>query len=110
MPWKPPTHAELLHGRRDHDREYEERRWRDPALARAQLIRRSARWRKMRALKLSRDPLCEDCEACGVLTAATQVHHIVGLRTQPDLAFRMDNLASLCTACHARREAAERRR
>jgi 5-methylcytosine-specific restriction protein A len=97
-------------GRKACDAEYEARRRSDPALARAQRIRSSARWRKLRALKLARDPLCEDCQTRGVLKAATQVHHVEGLAQRPDLAFVMKNLASLCTTCHAKREAQERRR
>ena len=112
MPWKPPTHSELRRrreGRTAHDREYEERRRRDPALAEAQRLRRSQRWKQVRTLKLAQDPLCEDCQAHGVTRAAEQVHHLVGLVERPDLAFVLANLCSLCTTCHALREAAVRR-
>jgi 5-methylcytosine-specific restriction protein A len=113
MPWRPPNRSELMRrrqGRKARDAEYEARRRRDPALAQAQHIRSSARWRKVRALKLARDPLCEDCKERGVLKAATQVHHLEGLAQRPDLAFVMTNLASLCSTCHAKREAKERLR
>ncbi|MHC4579790.1 MAG: HNH endonuclease signature motif containing protein [Planctomycetota bacterium] len=113
MPWRPPSHSELLRqrqGRKARDAEYEERRRRDTALAQAQRLRGSARWRKLRAFKLARDPLCEDCAAHGVTRAATQVHHVEGLAQRPDLAFVLENLRSLCTTCHALREAKERRR
>ncbi|MHC4137458.1 MAG: hypothetical protein ACYS0K_21125 [Planctomycetota bacterium] len=59
MPWQAPSHSELKRkrtGRTALGKEYEERRRRDPALALAQKLRGSARWRKVRALKLSRDP------------------------------------------------------
>ena len=95
-------------GRKATDAEYEARRRQDPALAEAQRLRGSMRWRKVRALKLKNDPLCEDCAEHGVVTPATQVHHMQGLATHPELAFTMSNLRSLCTTCHARREARER--
>ncbi len=112
MPRRPPTHSELLRrrqGRKARDAEYDERRKRDPALAEARRIRSSTRWRKVRALKLARDPLCEDCLEHGVTEVATQVHHVEGLAARPDLAFTSANLRALCTVCHARREAEERR-
>ncbi len=108
MPWKPRTHSQRQ-GRQARDREYDERRRRDPALAAAQRLRRSQRWKKVRALKLAQDPLCEDCKAHGVTRAATQVHHVIGLAARPDLAFDLNNTAALCTTCHALREATVRR-
>lgn len=113
MSGRAPTYSELKRqrrGRKARDAEYEARRRRDPALALAQRIRSSASWRKVRALKLARDPLCEDCKERGALKAATQVHHLEGLAQRPELAFVMTNLASLCSTCHAKREAKERRR
>jgi len=80
----------------------------DPALREAERIRNSGRWRKVRKLKLSRDPLCEDCTEHGLVVPAAQVHHLEPLVRRPDLAYAMENLRSLCTTCHARREAAER--
>jgi len=112
MPWRAKSHLQRQRerlGRRHADREYEERRRRNPALARADKIRRSSRWKKVRALKLARDPLCEDCKEHGVTTPAEQVHHLVGLAERPDLAFVLENTRSLCTTCHARREAEVRR-
>jgi 5-methylcytosine-specific restriction protein A len=110
MPWKPPSHSELLRkrqGRKATDAEYEARRRQDPALAEAQRLRSSMRWRKVRAIKLKRDPLCEDCLEHDVTRPATQVHHMKGLAPHPELAFTMSNLRSLCTTCHAKREARE---
>ena len=108
MPWKPPTHAQLMRARqsrRTQDRAYEERRRRDPALALARCLRSSAQWKKVRAMKLARDPLCEECKQHAVATRATQVHHREALVRRPDLAFVLDNLVSTCTTCHARLEA-----
>ncbi len=113
MPTRPPTHTQLLRrarGRRQGDRDYDQqRRERDPALAFAARVYRSKRWQNLRALQLSREPLCEDCRRHGVVERATQVDHVLGLVLRPDLAYDLANLQSLCTACHARKSAAERR-
>ena len=53
--------------------------------------------------------LCEDCRRHGVVQPAAQVDHVLGLVLRPDLAYDLANTQSLCTACHARKSAAERR-
>jgi 5-methylcytosine-specific restriction protein A len=65
----------------------------------------SQRWRKLRRLKLSIDPLCQDCKGDGRLTEAKQVHHIESRFERPDLAYDIENLMSLCESCHGRRTA-----
>ena len=93
--------------------EYDQRRKRDPVLARAAAIRSSPRWKKVSRLKLSKNPLCEDPFAVhshrNMTESAKQVHHIEGLVEAPEKAFDLDNLMSVCTRCHARLEAAVRR-
>jgi len=60
----------------------------------------SPRWRKLRAWKLRRDPLCEVCEAEGRTKEAKMVHHIKDIKDGGEL-MAVDNLASLCgLACH----------
>jgi len=110
---RPKTFSQLRRarrGRRWTDAEEKRRRQADPRQALADRLRTSTRWRRLRAAKLARDPLCHDCLEHGVTTAAQQVHHLVGVVERPDLAFDMENLMSLCTTCHARREAVERAR
>lgn len=64
-------------------------------------------------MKLGRNPLCQDPFGDHARHRATvpasQVHHVEGVATAPDKAFDLDNLQSVCTRCHARIEAAERR-
>ncbi|MBR4077293.1 MAG: HNH endonuclease [Oscillospiraceae bacterium] len=60
----------------------------------------SDRWRKLRAAKLSRTPLCEECARQGKTTAATMVDHIQPIK-QGGRALDMDNLQSLCWSCHS---------
>lgn len=95
-----------------HKRAYDERRKDDPALALAAKIRSSRRWKSVRLMALRRNPLCSDPfgdHAKHRLTVeATQVHHIEGLAVAPKKAFNLDNLAPVCTRCHARIERAER--
>ena len=60
-------------------------------------------WRKVRAVALARDHyLCQHCLKRGRLKTAELVHHIKPLETHPDLGLTLDNLLSLCTACHNR--------
>lgn len=68
---------------------------------------RSALWRRARRQALERDLyLCAECMAAyrrSELCAprpATVVHHIVPRALRPDLALALDNLQSLCDACH----------
>lgn len=69
----------------------------------------SPRWRETRAKKLQSAPLCEDCKAAGLITAACEVHHIMPVEWQITPAkmeqamFDQSNLASLCHECHVRR-------
>lgn len=71
-----------------------------------QKIYQSKRWQQLRRLKLSENPLCEVCQDNGAITPAVDVHHRVSFMSQHDkaernrLAFDIDNLQSLCRACH----------
>lgn len=58
-------------------------------------------WYKVRAIKLSTNPLCEECTIAGRVTPAEMVHHIKPVDEYPDLRLYMDNLMSLCNDCHA---------
>lgn len=60
----------------------------------------SRRWRSVRLSKLARNPCCEDCEAKGIATPATEVHHIKSRKAHPSLELDLDNLRSLCKPCH----------
>lgn len=59
-------------------------------------------WRKLRRLKLSRNPLCEWCQRSGRLVPAEHIDHVTPISKggEPlDLA----NLQSLCAPCHSRK-------
>lgn len=66
----------------------------------------TSRWRALRRSVLSAHPLCAACEASGLLSAATEVHHIVPVeygvnRAEKErLMFSPMNLRPLCHGCH----------
>ena len=70
-------------------------------------------WKRCRAAALRRDHgLCQYCLKAGRRTIdakgmsfpvlATMVHHKKHLDEHPELALNLDNLVSLCDACHER--------
>lgn len=78
-------------------REHYDRFVRDPE---SRAFYQSARWRKVRAMKLAANPLCETCEQAGRAVPADVVHHLFPLRDNPEKALRLEYLVSLCHACH----------
>lgn len=58
----------------------------------------TARWQRIRGMKLAACPICEICNA----RFATQVHHLENARTNPGRRYDMTNLQSVCVWCHAR--------
>ncbi len=106
MPWRPRTHQIGISVAAQRAR-YDADRATDPA----RLARNTARWRTVRRLVLSRRPLCVNpFRQHGEAVVATQVDHILSLRTHPQLAYTYENLQPLCTHCHARKTAMERER
>jgi 5-methylcytosine-specific restriction protein A len=57
----------------------------------------SAAWRKLRALVLTEQPLCRDCESRGYIEPATEVDHHDNDASNND----RDNLVGLCKPCHS---------
>ena len=64
-----------------------------------------SRWRKIRKMKLSMNPLCEHCQKRGIIESAKEIDHIVPLRKGGTHQF--DNLQSLCKSWHSRKTASE---
>ena len=66
----------------------------------------SMSWHRLREAKLLDQPLCERCLSLGKVTAAECIHHRIVFGSAPtdelrwQLFLDMDNLVSLCTACH----------
>lgn len=64
-------------------------------------IYNSKRWKNIREVALIRDEcMCIPCKNKGISTIATEVHHKIELSERPDLAYDLDNLESICHACH----------
>jgi len=110
MPKKPKSYSQRKAEKRGNTRQesnkfYEEKRKRDPRLLEAKKIRSSKRWQDLRAKKLRQNPLCSDPFKnhlkAKIPVLARQVNHIKPLADFPELAFSMQNLASICTSCHA---------
>lgn len=66
-----------------------------------------ARWRRLRAMVLSQEPLCRACLERGATTPATDVDHIRPRRLGGT--DRRDNLQALCHACHSSKTGREDR-
>jgi 5-methylcytosine-specific restriction protein A len=54
---------------------------------------------------LNENPLCEDCEANGRATPATELHHKVKIRHDPTRRLDRENTVPLCDPCHNARTA-----
>ena len=63
-------------------------------------IYNTPRWKKLRSYKITINPLCEICEAKGIVKQTEEVHHIVPFSIDPTLAYDIDNLLSVCITCH----------
>jgi 5-methylcytosine-specific restriction endonuclease McrA len=72
-----------------------------PDFAGIKAFRSSWQWQQCRQVKLNLNPLCERCQDKGIVTTAIEVHHRVGLAQDMSLASDLDNLESLCSACHS---------
>ncbi|MFD0768860.1 HNH endonuclease [Bacillus sp. CGMCC 1.60114] len=58
-------------------------------------------WKRCRSLALIRDNhLCQECFKRDDITSAVMVHHIKEREDHPELSLVLDNLISLCNACH----------
>lgn len=75
----------------------------------AEKLRNTYRWRDKREKIRERDHyLCRWCLTHGRLTYnSLEVHHIVPIEVNPDLALDDDNLITLCSICHEKAERGE---
>ena len=62
----------------------------------------TAPWKRLRAMKLALDPLCEPCQREGRVTPATVAHHKEELRDGGALLTELDELESMCWSCHSK--------
>lgn len=68
----------------------------------------TAKWLRLRRDVLTAHPLCQRCEQEGVITAATEIHHVrpveesVGKAERRQRMYDPANLRALCHDCHVR--------
>lgn len=67
-------------------------------------------WKKLRALKLADQPLCEPCERRGIPTPARHVDHKVSMASGGDPFPPLSGLMAMCPSCHSIKTAAKDRR
>lgn len=71
----------------------------------------SKEWQRVRQVALMRDNyLCQHCLVKQRITPADIVDHVVPIRVDWSLRLSLDNLQSLCHACHNRKTAEDRKR
>jgi len=97
------TDNETIQQRREYDRQRNKEEHR--------AIYKSARWGRLRMMKLRESSFCELEDLCvkrtGHPAVATVVDHIKSTTEFPELAYDWDNLRSACKACHDSRTARE---
>ena len=67
------------------------------------------RWRRQRKFYLAKHPLCAECLARGLTTAATRVDHVEPHRGDRKKFKDRENWQSLCESCHNRKSVKERK-
>lgn len=60
----------------------------------------TAAWQRLRLAKLAADPLCEACLRREIVEPADTVDHIVAIEKGGDPFPPLDQLMSMCAACH----------
>jgi 5-methylcytosine-specific restriction protein A len=98
------AHAHLAEADKRARQEYYNTAVRDPE---AQRFYESHAWRRLRAIYLKRNPLCEACYAEGRITPAVICDHKIEIK---DGGARLDmaNVTALCRSCHNKKTAQER--
>ena len=96
----PGCPALVKSGRCDKHKRQERRRW-DDNRGNSGERGYNAQWYRLRAVKVSLNPLCEICLARGVFVPVAVVHHVEPISKRPDLRLSLDNLLSVCLRCHS---------
>jgi 5-methylcytosine-specific restriction protein A len=67
------------------------------------------KWKKLRKQKASINPICEHCLMYGIIVPLAVVDHVIELEDDGPI-YDIDNLQSLCHACHNRKTNIERKK
>ena len=65
----------------------------------------TAQWQRLRKVKLSASPLCEDCRAIGRHIQASHVDHVHAISDGGPPFPGLDGLRALCLPCHSAKTA-----
>ena len=65
------------------------------------------RWQRFRLTFLQTHPLCAECRRQGIVTEATELHHLDGLGPLGARGYDENNLEQLCKTCHSRKTASQ---
>ncbi|WP_404800779.1 HNH endonuclease signature motif containing protein [Pseudoblastomonas flavescens] len=65
----------------------------------------TAQWQRLRKVKLSASPLCEDCRAIGRHIQASHVDHVHAISDGGPPFPGLDGLRALCLSCHSAKTA-----
>lgn len=63
----------------------------------------TARWARLRLVKLAHDPLCYSCDLRGRIIVADTVDHVTPIRSGGDAYPPLAGLMSLCHSCHSQK-------
>lgn len=66
-------------------------------------------WKKLRDDKLITHPWCASCLQRKRSVAAQEVDHVIPVRLRYELRNSLNNLQSLCSSCHSKKTARDRR-
>jgi len=58
------------------------------------------RWRALSERQREQRSICEVCDAKGIATPATELHHIEKIKDAPHLRLSVGNTLSVCGECH----------
>ena len=99
--------AEQRQRSRQNDKEYDKYKRNQQA----RTFYHSREWEQIRLAVLARDNyLCQHCLRDKKITRATVIDHVIPLLVDWSKRLDMDNLQSLCQACHNRKTAEDKRR
>lgn len=65
----------------------------------------TARWKRLRELRLNLNPMCEGCLQAGFVRKANHVDHRKAISDGGDAFPEIAGLASLCASCHSAKTA-----
>lgn len=60
----------------------------------------SSKWKRLRELKIQKNPICELCQTIDKITHAAEIDHWIEIQETKQLTWDLENLVSLCAACH----------